>query len=388
MKIVYYSTAYYASHGGSNHSKAFVDCARKNKEVSELVVFPSREMLKKPLSVSSNKKTSLFSLVKNSPPATLLRFYRRNNFYIKELLRFVRDHKPDAIVIRLDSNFLQVTELKKRFPKLVVATEVNASPFDESFSNIACRPLFQRFERIHLARADANFFVSDTLRKKIMKAALNESRDFVLPNGVDTALFRPTANQDKIKLSRGLPLDKKIVGYVGTLDISKRMSLLIEAYAKLTKVRSDVYFVIVGDGPEFSSTQNAIVENGLQDKVMMTGNVDHNEVPGYLQAFDIAIHHAANDYMCPLKLFEYLAVGLPVIGPDTSAVREIFQDKKHLVLCRPETESIVHLLNASLSDMESFKSMAFEGRKLVEGFYSWQANADTVVKTIKAAIRK
>jgi glycosyltransferase involved in cell wall biosynthesis len=384
MKIIYYSTAYFASHGGSNHSKSFVAYSRQNKDVDELIVFPQKEILKKPLIVLPGKKKTFSGMLKKSPLTTVLRFFRRNNFYLEELFNVIKSQQPDAIVIRLDSNFLQLTKLKKKFPYLIVATEVNASPFDESFKKISFRPFFQRLERKHLANADVNFFVSDTLRKKIMKSLCDENRDLVLPNGVDTSLFTPTSDKAKSKRDLGLPVEKKIVGYVGTLDISKRMKMLIEAYSILRKIRNDVYFVIVGDGPEFPITKAEIIKNNLQDSVSLTGSVAHTEVPKYLHAFDVAIHHAANDYMCPLKIFEYLAAGLPVIGPDTPAVREIFDNGKHLLLCQPNTESIVEKLNTCLDNLSTFEPMIREGNKMVNKKYTWQINADTVIDKIKS----
>src|SRR5688500_9113726 len=270
MKIIYYSTAYHASHGGSNHSKSFVEWCKKNKDVDEIIVFPSKEILKKPLISSARKKDTLISVLRKNALTTMFRFFRRSDFYLKQLFQEIRLHKPDAIVIRLDSNFLQITKLKKEFPQLVVATEVNASPFDESFKGISFRASFRALERKSLAVADINFFVSKTLRDKIMGSLSDESRDVILPNGVDISLFVPDADKAKNKRELDLPIEKIVVGYVGTLDLSKRMNILIQAYGTLHKTRPDIYFVIVGDGPSFSETKEEIVRNNLVDFVRLT----------------------------------------------------------------------------------------------------------------------
>jgi len=384
MKIIYYSTAYYASHGGSNHSKSFVECASRNTDVQELSVFPAMGMIKKPMVQSVVAGGTLATILRKSGFAAIFRFFRRSKFYLNELVNEIEKLKPDAIVIRLDSNFVQVRKLKQKFPTLIVVTEVNASPFDESFKRISFRPFFRALERRHLSRADVNFFVSKTLRSKIMKSRSSDQRDLLLINGVDTSLFSPTRDKRKSKRDLALPEHKKIVGYVGTLDIMKRMDVLLEAFNRLHAVRTDIYFVIIGDGPEFNNVREQRNRDGLQDCLLLTGNIPHNTVPAYLQAFDLAIHHAANDYMCPLKLFEYLAAGVPVIGPNTPAVKEVFEEGKHLFLCQPEATDIVQKIISCLDNLPQLDEMIQNGMALVKEKYTWQRNADTVISTIKS----
>ena len=163
MKILYYSTAYNASHGGSLHSKAFVKWAQKSKDVEKIKVFPEKKGI-----LPSAESSYIRKLIKSISLLQIFFFYRRNEMNYNELVQEIRIEKPDVLQIRLDSNFLQIKNLKEEFPNLIITTEVNASPFDESFKNIAFRFHFRNLERKVLCLADANFFVSDYLRKRIM----------------------------------------------------------------------------------------------------------------------------------------------------------------------------------------------------------------------------
>jgi len=204
MKILYYSTAYYAEHGGSNHSRAFVEWARKNDDVEQVIVFPSQGNSRKPMTVSIGGG-ALSKFLKGQGITTVFRFLRRSKFHQVDILRIIEEQQPDAIIMRLDGNFPQITKIKQKFPHILVATEVNASPFDESFRGISFRSFFQRQERRHLANADLNFFVSNTLRKNIMGGRSLDQRDVVLANGVAPGLFARSTDKKARKIKAGLP---------------------------------------------------------------------------------------------------------------------------------------------------------------------------------------
>ena len=50
----------------------------------------------------------------------------------------------DVLLMQMDSNFLQIKKLKKEFPELLIATQINGSPFDEPFKNIFLKKYFKK----------------------------------------------------------------------------------------------------------------------------------------------------------------------------------------------------------------------------------------------------
>src|SRR5690606_23552840 len=117
----------------------------------------------------------------------------------------------------------------------------------------------------------------------------------------------------------------------------------------------------------------------------------HEEIPKTLEAFDIAIHPAANPYMSPIKLFEYMAMHLPVIGPNIPSISEIFQHGEHLLLTNPEKNSITRLILKLLDDNLLRAKVADQGYKLVTSRYTWNHNVETVIgelnKVVKAKVK-
>jgi len=150
-------------------------------------------------------------------------------------------------------------------------------------------------------RADAVITTSDYLRKGKIKYNPNT---YVVKNGVDLSIFkqvRKTCNQGIQK--------RKIVGYVGSLDFRFDIDLIAYAATKLP----DVIFEFTGH----VSFPKIIASLNQFDNIRFKPPIAAHEVPNYLIRFDIGIVPyqllEVNKNIYPLKINEYLAVGLPVV---------------------------------------------------------------------------
>lgn len=375
MRVLYYATAYHAAHGGSNHAKAFVNECKKNRLVSEIKVFPDAPAMKEKL------KAGRWQFLKTTSFIQPFTFYRRNRFHLAAIKQCIQEFNPDVIHIRLDSNFLQIKKLKDWFPGVVISTEVNASPFDESFKNILFKTFFKKIECKYLSYADLNFFVSDVLRKKIMRTRLKNDRDFVVHNGVDISLF------DKPRVRNTDSTNINII-YIGTIEFHKQVGLLLMAYAKAHEVFPGLRLTIVGDGPDRTEMEDLAARLGVSNKIKFTGWVKHNEIPGILAHADIGIHHYANSYMSPIKLFEYMASGLPVIGPDTPAVKEVFKDRIHILITDGTVDDLTSKILIAIKDPGLRETIAKGGEELVRNNYTWERNADQILSAFHGVLTK
>ncbi|HET7361051.1 MAG TPA: hypothetical protein VFI78_03875, partial [Salinimicrobium sp.] len=124
MKLLYYSTSYYADHGGSVQSMAFYRHLDQFGEI-EKSIFPKKS--RQPIFQQSSFK-SIKGKLKQIPGFQVYSFYRRNKFYLKELIKKMEDEPPDVLLLQIDSNFLQIEELKEKFPNVLVCTQINGSP--------------------------------------------------------------------------------------------------------------------------------------------------------------------------------------------------------------------------------------------------------------------
>lgn len=174
-------------------------------------------------------------------------------------------------------------------------------------------------------RADAIITTSDYLRNRKIKY---NSKTYVVKNGVDMSIFKglqKTGNQSSQK--------QKIVGYVGTLDF--RFDIELIAYA--AKTLPDVIFEFTGhvSFPKIISSLNQF------ENIHFKPAIAAHEVPNYLLRFDVGIIPyqllEVNKNIYPLKINEYLAVGLPVVMtcfaelPEFNGFVEVSKTKEEFV---------------------------------------------------------
>jgi len=383
MKLLYYSTAYHATHGGSIQSIEFYNSLIKFDQIKKTEVYP------KGIPAVNEKKSikkSIRHLLRMIPVLQVFFFYRKNKMYLKGVEECIQKFNPDVIVLQIDSNFLQIKKLRSKFPKLIISTQVNASPFDEPFKNIAFKKYFIKKQSLFYSKADYNFFISGFLREHIMGDFLKADRDKIVHNGTDISKFKPFPEKEKLREKHKYPKGQFIVGYIGTLDFHKKVDLLLRSLQRVNE--KGIILVIIGNGPAMSALKAMSKSLNIEDKVIFKGWVDHNLMNEHLNCFDLAIHHHANEYMSPLKIFEYLATGLPVIAPNIPAVREILQDGVEVVLTQPTVESITDNILSMYYDEGKRRLLASNGAKKIRENFTWMDYTKNIVETIDAKKNK
>jgi glycosyltransferase involved in cell wall biosynthesis len=117
----------------------------------------------------------------------------------------------------------------------------------------------------------------------------------------------------------------------------------------------------------------------IMEQVEFIGWIEHKQIINYLNKMHIAIHHSANPYMSPLKIFEYMASGLPVIGPNIPSVVEVFKDEKEILLVRQDAEDIASKMIRLIENNNFRKMIALNGKNLVHSKYGWANNVDQIL---------
>lgn len=382
MRFLYYSTSYYANHGGSIQSIEFFKQLNNQSEVAEKAIFPE---IKRKGDLNKESNFWFKAFLRRIPLLQVLFFFRRNSFHFTKLVRKINEFKPDVILIQIDSNFLQSKQLKKKFPNLVICNQINGSSFDEPFKNIAFKNRFLDMQLQAYLNSDLNIFISDFSRKRIMGNQIDDTRDIVIHNGTDPDKFFPIPNSNNLRLKWNYPLDKFIIGYIGTLDFHKQLGVLIDVFAELLKDNQNLYLVIIGDGPALSKIKEKVDKLGLNEDVQLNGWIPHKHINENLNCFDLAVHHYANTYMNPLKIFEYLSAGLPVIAPDIPSIRAIFRDRKDLLITGPSHLELKKVMHEVLVD-EDLREILSNNEHLIneiEGNYTWRNYTNRIVSKIK-----
>lgn len=382
MRILFYTTSYFAKHGGSIQSIELHKHLKKFTAVEAIEIFPEENERR---SNEGNIKITFRERLRSLGIFQTLSFFRRNRFYLKPLTKKIEDFKPDLVLIRIDSNFLQIGYLKKKFPNLIICAQINGSPFDESYKNIAFKRYFLQLQHKAYQESHLNIFISDYSRQNIMGSNFNSDKNIVIHNGTNVAKFYPITNKKGLRSNLGYPEEAFVFGYIGTLDHHKKMEILVNSFYDLQKKYENLFLIIIGDGPAFQKIKQCINQLALKDKVSMSGWLDHKDINEHINCFDVAVHHYANPYMNPLKIFEYLSAGLPVIAPDIPSIRNSFKVNEDLLITKANENSLKTKMEMVMNDKALRISLSNKQDliKKVENNFTWHKYAERIFNSIQ-----
>jgi glycosyltransferase involved in cell wall biosynthesis len=173
-----------------------------------------------------------------------------------------------------------------------------------------------------------------------------------LSNGVDLSSFRPGKPRMDILRKYDIDMKKPRVLYVGRVDPEKSIENVVEAFSMATSKIPSIEFLIVGDGIAKNSLIKLTKEKGVEDKVKFLGRVmppDLYEIYKTGTVFATASETETQG----IVLIEAAATGLPLIAVDAGAVRELCQNKKNGILCKPK--KIRQMANAMVKILSDAK---------------------------------
>lgn len=310
--------------------------------------------------------------------------------------KLARGIKPDAIIERYHNFGGEAIGLARRLGAVGVL-EVNAPVVDHPGSAKALldralivRPMRRWRERL-CARAD----VIVTPNAAILPAAVPPARIRVLEWGADTDRFRPDAAGEPAYVR---PSVATLAVFAGAFRSWHGAIHLVEAIKLLrAEARADIGAVLIGDGPELARVREAAA--GI-DAILFTGPLDHDRMPAALRSadigvapFDIGAHAplSLGFYWSPLKLFEYMAAGLPVVAPAVDRIPSLVADGVEGILYQaPSAQTHRHALAAALrklADPQLRRTLGAAARERAVEQYSWAAHCAALESAILEARR-
>lgn len=209
-------------------------------------------------------------------------------------------------------------------------------------------------------------------------ATFTGSRALVAPDGVRLDRFEVAADQSDLRANLGLPEAGAIVAYTGSLDPWKGVDTLVTAAGQLADEAS---ICIVGGSDDSRAALRDRV--AVPANVHLAGHVDPDEVPRYLAASDVLILPNSGDreisrrYTSPLKLFEYMAAGRPIVASNLPSIREVLSDDAAYFFEPDDPASLASAIRRALSD-PSAPERIDRSRRLVTQ-YTWEARAERVL---------
>lgn len=221
------------------------------------------------------------------------------------------------------------------------------------------------------------------LRDTCRSHLLDPRRVHVVPNGVDTTLFRPQP-RDEARDRLGLPRGPLVVA-AGRLNREKGFGVAIRALASLRD--QTVRLVIVGDGEERASLQRLVRETGVGDRVLFTGPQPHVSLAATIAAADAFVFPTQRDEAAPLVLPQAMACGAPVIASALGGIPEVIDrpGENGLLVPPGDVRALARALDAALTDRELAGRLARGARRRVEEEYDLERMVARTVEVYRIA---
>jgi glycosyltransferase involved in cell wall biosynthesis len=231
------------------------------------------------------------------------------------------------------------------------------------------RSLFEKVSAvICLTESDAN---------RVTSIVGNKNKVYVIPNAVNTGLFRP----DSVK-------DPNLVAWVGRLVPEKGLVYLLKAMQKIVKEHDETKLVLVGAGPMKTELYELVKRLDLEGSIAFVGSVNRVEVAKILARSSIFAFPSLKEGL-PISVLEAMACGTPIVGSAIPGIRDVITDGQDGILVPPESqEQLANAILTLLNDSKLRKRIGQKARQTVTEKYNWDIVLGKIEKLYYEVVRE
>jgi glycosyltransferase involved in cell wall biosynthesis len=288
--------------------------------------------------------------------------------YSREIKRQIKEFKPDIIVSHsILTNYLAMRLSKKyKIPFVFHMTDAQHTiiPFK------LLQPIGKIIESRILKNADRVVTINEKLRDYAVKMGANLKNTYVVRAGIDLGRYDPNIDGSKIRERYGIEKDDLVLFFMGWLY---HFSGLKEVAIELSKNKNEnIKFLIVGEGDAFNDLQRIREDCHLDNQIILTGKQSYESIPAFIASSDICLLPAYNNEtmrdIVPIKVYEYMAMGKPIIATKLPGVMKEFGEGHGVIYVDKPEEVLKKAIR--LIENGSIGEGGRKARKSVEK-YSW-----------------
>ena len=247
--------------------------------------------------------------------------------------------------------------------------------------NFISKLAYKRFEKsANIKRISFNSEGTYEETKKILKKL---DKYIICHNGVDIKSFKVDYDVDLIKKDLNIDTDKKIITYVGNIYKGRGIDKII----KLSQEMKDVFFLIVGGDDHEVMKYKADISN---KNILFMGHILHKFIPKIYFISDIMIipyddnftikgDIDASKFSSPIKIFEHLASGKPIVASNLTSINRILTNEIDSILVDPNSiSSYKNAILKLLNNGNLYRSISSNAMNKANT-QSWQIRAKNII---------
>jgi glycosyltransferase involved in cell wall biosynthesis len=227
--------------------------------------------------------------------------------------------------------------------------------------------------------------VSKALKEIIAElSGVSDEKIYVMPNAVDVRRFNPEEHIPK-RLFPGFT-----VGFVGRLYEWHGLNLLLQAITNLRQQAIDISLVVVGDGNARGELEHLAKELNISENVRFLGQVEWQNVPSLIAGFDVGYVgniplKSGKMYHSPLKIYEYMAMGKPIVASAYEDAIKATQNGSLGFLYMPgELSDIQRVLVDAHASKEQLDKLGKDARQEILSQHTWNVRAHELLAYLEA----
>ncbi len=300
----------------------------------------------------------------------------------RQLLSFLKN--IDVLYIRVDGRYGHERFTALKFLKLMnlpVVWEIN-SPVEELLVMGKSEKEVQKLhaQRVFMARyVDACTCVSKEIQD-YARNILKIKQSYLVPNGSDQKLFSSEKKNAHVYQNVA---DRFKVIWAGSSHYKwQATDLILEVARKMMTIDRSIVFILI------TKEKDLNIKGPIPENVKIFEEKNYLEMPAYLASADagLCLYHSqglkGEFYGSSLKLFDYMASGLPVIATDIGQIREVIATRKNGILVNNSVDRIIESILYLKNNPQEAKRMGQASRKAVEDFYNWDRVGEETEKAL------
>jgi len=236
--------------------------------------------------------------------------------------------------------------------------------------------LTKSLETYIFKHADVITTICEGLRSDIISRGISAEKITVIPNAVDIERFTYGIKPDQtVRTQLGLE-NKTVLGFIGSFYAYEGLPLLLEAMPKILEKQPETRLLLVGGGPQEALIKRKTQELGLEQQVIFTGRIPHDQVQDYYNQIDIFVYPRLpmrlTDLVTPLKPLEAMAQGRLVVASDVGGHKELIEHQHNGYLFKAnDADDLAATVLGLLNQPQQWEQKRVAGRLYVEQDRNW-----------------